>query len=316
MRALGLAVALTVAGIGACSGDDFSSESTGGAGGSAGSGGAAGSGGVGGSAGSTGGSGGGSGNAGASGSGGTSGAGATGGSAGSSGAGGSSGASGTGGAGGTGGSPPNGCGSQHLSATLLYTTLNDAASIVTPAMIENGVGTHAGGEFGDGYCDNHGFRVNAAGQYASFLAAQNLDLQSGTIDFFFRPGFDKLDNQTHRLLGVPGKFQVLKTGSPANSLIVGMGSMPLAEVASSNLPFVQDQWVRITIMWQCAVTDVVNIWFNGQPATTANEVAGPITPPALSLSDELFLGAFSPNDSSFANGVFDDFKVYTGTEPP
>lgn len=218
-----------------------------------------------------------------------------------------------GGSSGGGGGAGVGCGNLHPSEALFYTTLDDSAAVITPAKITAGSPQHTGGSFEDGYCGN-GFGVNNPGEYIKVSAFGNINLLGSTLDFFFKPGFESTDPLTHRLLAILPNVLLL-VRSNAGELTFGIGGSPFATVAAANVPFVKDQWVRITVVWKTSAADMTQIYFDGAPAPLSFKKTGPFSPPTLS-TEEMWIGAFTTSDQSHANGVFDDFRIYNGQQPP
>jgi hypothetical protein len=306
MRARRVGALLGVLGwLTACSGEEFATDGTGGAA----SGGAAGAGGgVGGSSGGGGvGAVGGATTGGAGGASGSGGVGAVGGTT-TGGTGGASGGSG-GASGGSGGSVAT-CGDILMSAVLLYTTLNDKESIEQPAIIAgNGSGYPGpGNTHVDGQCGS-ALRVDEKTDCAKFPAPGNIGFNLGTIDFYFRPNFQKADNQVHYLFTLSDMFMELKkSGAPENALVLGMKGTPLASIPTAKLTFVQGQWTRVTVTWSnFAGNFTTKIYLDGAELgmTTQAYPTGD-----AGLPQYMYIGNYQCNHASHGMGDFDDFKIY------
>lgn len=288
----------------ACGGEEFASNGTGGAAGA----GATASGGS--SAGGSAGSGASSGAGGSSGSGGS--GGASGGSGGASG--GAGGASG--GSGGTGGNVA-GCGvpSADQSALLLHTTLDNQSAAQTPAFMKAPQAGYVVGTFtSPGPCGGV-FVVDHSSDCVKYAASGNIDPTAGTLDFFFRPRFEKNDGLAHKLFSLTNTYmQLLKTASPEQGLTFGMPGTPIATVDNANLTFVKDQWTRITVTWlENSGQITVTIYLDGQQKAQATKTFPTSAPPSPL---NMYIGNLGCVSNDHAMGDFDDFKIYDKVVPP
>jgi hypothetical protein len=244
--------------------------------------------------------------------GGTSGSGATGG-------GGTGGVAGSvnpnGGQGGAGGSVSiPGCSLKPGAPILLHTTLDDATAIQSP---DTGIPPgSSSGQLVPGKCPasspNGGLAINTQGDFLTYSGLGNINLVTGTVDFFFKSTAANAGTPRH-LLSVLGKFLI--TIDHEGNLLVGVGSEVARTIPAAAVPFTTNAWVRVTITWKFgAEGETVFVFFDG------NGVGGSFTPGPLSVppieDDPLFIGATGENDPSVAAGVFDDIKIYDGTEEP
>jgi hypothetical protein len=245
------------------------------------------------------------------GNGGTSGSGASGGV----GTGGVAASGGEGGGAGEGGTPNiPGCALKPGAPILLHTTLDDATAIQTP---DSGIPPgDSNGQLVPGKCPtgtpNGGLAINTQGDFLTYSGEGNINLVTGTADFYFKPAASDTGVARH-LLSVPGKFQILI--DQQGNLVVGVGQNVGRTILAANVPFSTDTWVRVTITWKFGDTgETVFVYFDG------NGVSGPFSPGPFSVPSiedtPLFIGANGANDPQVANGVFDDIKIYDGTEPP
>ena len=296
-------VSVLVAG---CGGDEFSSQqgnggtAGSGAGGSAGSGAAAGSGGSAGGAGTA----------------------ASGGSAGSSGgAGGQAGGGAGGTAGGTGGAPPVACGPVAGLKPLLFTTLDDGPSILTP---NEGSGTGSfktlpEQDFHPGKCGT-AIRLDAKGEHVQFDEKSNLEIKKGTIDFWHQPGAPHTDGVLRNFFSSPGYWTkangllIRKTGSGfGNTFQVVFrdkaGGNRTTEIASNAYSFSANTWVRITVTWDFSVSgQAVRVYFDGVEAKYKTFVNGT---PAVDSHQVGRINIGTPDSAqSPVGGLIDDFKIY------
>lgn len=202
------------------------------------------------------------------------------------------------------------CGQKPGAPTLLYTTLDDSNAIANP-VVGSGAATSVG-NFEPGVCSG-AFRVGTSNEFVRYPAAGNINLTTGTADFHFKPAFAANDGQHHHLLSVPGRFQI--TRDQQGNLIVGIGSNVALVVPAANVPFVQNQWVRVTVVWKFQATGETAWAYFDAVGVGGTATPGPFPVPGIS-DDGLFIGATGEGDLAAANGVFDDFKIYDGTEEP
>ena len=324
---------------GGTAGGSGGSSGASGAGGGA-TGGAAGSG-VGGAAGAGGSTGGSSGSGAAAGSGGSSGSGAVGGSGGASGSGGSAGtggasgsggSAGTGGSGGTGGGSPTCHAGSRPSGVLLHTTLDDAASITTPA-----AGDGTGSAFTTTPVDDfvpaligNGIRLDAPNEDVGYRqrvgTTANVNFQTGAIDFCYRPGYAHTDGVDHALFGSttfgggnPGGIRIRKAGaSNTNHFQViytdSTGAFGETGVPPTSFSWTAGQWVRVTVSWDFTVGASernIRVFFDGVEASVppATASTGPASMPMPATDEFIVIGSFRQQTWN-PDGVIDEFYTY------
>lgn len=291
------AVALSLLGMMSCGGDEFAEGGTG----AAGSGGSS----VGGGAGA---------------------GGASGGASGGGGTGGVSGSSGTGGAaggGGTAGAPPTwpDCGAPPQGTPLFYTTLNDFASIQTPA-VGDGSGAEAvpNNLFYFAKCDK-GIGIQGANQYAAFKQT-NIQLDKGSLDFWIKPNWSHTDNLIHNLFATAnwqqGGISVRKADNQNSNrlqikLVDGSQQSYETNIESNQYSLTAGTLTRITLFWSFVTSGPnVSVWFDKVPvASYATRPTGNKTVPTNDTSAKFTIGADGTNDPNPANALIDDFKIYT-----
>jgi len=303
------ALAVSVLGLASCGGDEFSEVSaTGGVAGSggAGTGGAAGVGAAGGT-GATGG---------------TGGTGAAGGSGGTTGTGGAAGAGGVAGAGGTGGVTGwTHCGAPPQGTPLFYSTLDDLASIQSPA-VGDGSGANAVPDnlFFTAQCGN-GIAIQGAGQYVA-IKQTNIALDKGSLDFWIKPNWNHTDNMVHNLFATAawnlGGIKIRKADNSNSNhfqvqLVDANQTVHETAVAPTQYSLSQGVLTRITIFWSFGTQGPnTMIWFDKVPvAKYAQQPIGSKAAPSTNASAMLTIGADGTGDQSPANALIDDFKIYT-----
>jgi hypothetical protein len=213
---------------------------------------------------------------------------------------------------------------------LLYTTLDNAAAVSAPV---NGTGTGASvqttppNDFVPGFLNN-GLLINGPQQYASFQetdgVTQNVNLATGSVDFWYQPAYASADGIAHRLFdigpapGQPGSIGLYKrVGSLNNDLWLWVvspnGTQMYTGVPATSYSWTAGQWVEIRVTWDSTVpagTQNAHIYINGQEPTYEFAATGPFTMPAPSTSNFIYLGASSPTDANTATGILDEFKIY------
>jgi hypothetical protein len=217
------------------------------------------------------------------------------------------------GRGGTGGDIP-GCALKPGAPILLHTTLDQGSAIQSP---DTGIPPGSShGEFVPGICPTSArtgaIAISSQGDFVSYSGEQNINLQTGTVDFYFKSTVSSA-GATRHLVTVAGKFQI--SLDVQGNLLVGVGPSVARTIPAANVPFTQNTWVRVTITWKFQATEeTVDVYFDGNGAD-GPYTAGPLNVPPLEQSP-LFIGASGENDVNVAQGVFDDLKIYDGTEEP
>jgi len=247
-----------------------------------------------------------------------------GGAAGTGGTGGTGNVGGTGNAGGTGGIPttwPN-CGPASGLPIKLYTTLNDAASIQSPAN-GTGPGTHnPSSAFATGAC-GAGFLLDASGEYVSY-PGDNIELSAGTIDFWYVPDDPETDPRIMDFFATSdftnGGIKISKrSGTEGNTfevvLVTEGGVGHPTRVSPDWYTFVQGKPIRITVVWSTGMSPAgapaVSVWFDKSEVTSfVTRAQLPITMPTTAPA-AIYVGAEKKADPTPANGVIDEFKIFS-----
>ena len=258
-----------------------------------------------------------------------------GGSGGSTAGGGGSGGGGTGGAsGGAGGSGGTGgggfaCGPKASATALLYTTLDDAGSITSPAS-GSGMGashsTTPTDDFLGGACGS-AIQLDETNEYVRFRQAMNFDYAQGTIDFYYQPSYASTDGNNHPLFGTSdfsnGGIRIRKAAANNNNnlqviIVDASAGIHETQVAPADTPFSPGTWVRVTISWDSAAAgQAVRIYFDGVEATYVSTVNGGFPMPSARGDEFVYIGAFDDRmNQGPSSGLIDDFKIYGTVEAP
>lgn len=247
-----------------------------------------------------------------------------------------SGGGGVGGAGTTTGTGGTGTGGASTSCAgnpagaLLFTTLDDAASISSP-VAGSGLGaghvTTPANDFIAALTGN-GIRIDGPNEYVRFqetAAGPNFSHVRGTLDFCYQPTYLPTDGANHHLFGTSGfsatggmrvrkaasnnanRFQVIILDD--NSQFAGGETA----ILPGNVPFVPGVWVRVTVSWDLMVAagqQNTRVYFDGVEPPYDTTAIGPASMPAASASEFVYVGAWDAVDSETASGVLDELKLY------
>ena len=212
---------------------------------------------------------------------------------------------------------------------LLYSKLNNQVTVTSPV---NGSGSGAtikttpARDFVVGH-DGNGIRINAKNEYVRFRerygAIQNIELDQGTVDFWYQPFYPPTDGQPYRLFGVgplnaAGSIALLKrNGTGNNELVVQIrdnANRTLGTtVAPANYSWVAGQWVNIRVTWDSKVGPGIQntrIYLDGQEPTYTAFSAGPFTMRAEATTQYIYVGNAGSSTGYHASGILDDFMVY------
>lgn len=234
------------------------------------------------------------------------------------------------------------------SGLLFHSTLDDAASVTSPA-----VGTGAGAslltspanDFTAGRVGN-AIRLDSISEYVRFKQTdgntKNVELDRGTLDFWFQPTYNHTDGQKYRIFGMgnwgaPGGWGMGKHNtSNGNALYIHKfgpsGNMEaINTVSSSNYSWNANDWINVRVTWDWkAAPGVQNVrmYFNGVEIQVDGDNGAPATTGtwytvAESTSDYIYVGNTSSTNTSgmMNNANFDEVKIWDtvipiGTTPP
>ena len=212
---------------------------------------------------------------------------------------------------------------------LLYSRLNNQATVATPA---NGSGlgytikTTPARDFVAGYNVN-GIRINAKNEYVRFRekngTVQNVELDQGTVDFWYQPFYASTDGQAYRIFGIgplnaAGSIALHKRiGTSNNELAVQIrdnANRTLATVVRPpNYSWVPGQWVNIRVTWDSKVgANVQNtrVYLDGQEPVYAAFSTGPFTMRAEATTQFIYVGNAGASTGFHANAILDEFMIY------
>lgn len=225
-----------------------------------------------------------------------------------------------------------------LPTPLLQTTLDDISAVMHP---KYGIGTHASistspsNNFVPGHRAN-GLLANASGERALYPQAdqgvQNVELDRGTMDFWYRPNYDHNNNVKYTIAGTGSWHHPVPNGlhfgkhnaSNQNQLFLlyfdPNGARQEANVPATDYSWKAGTWQHITITWDFTVAPGVqnlHIYLNDVDLPLSGTVTrGPRTMPAESSNEFLYIGARDPQGTIIANGVYDQFRVFNRVIAP
>ncbi len=215
---------------------------------------------------------------------------------------------------------------------LLQTTLDDIAAVRTPKF---GDGAHAtittlpANNFVAAR-RGKGLMANASGERILYPqvegGVQNVELDQGTMDFWYRPNYDSNNNVKYTIAGTGSWHHPVPNGlhfgkhnaSNQNQLFLMYfdpdGTRQEHNVSTANYSWKAGSWQHIVITWDFTVAPGVqnlHIYLNNVDLPLRGTVTrGPRTFPAESPTEFIYIGARDPNGTIIANGVYDQFRIF------
>ena len=157
---------------------------------------------------------------------------------------------------------------------------------------------------------------------------QNIELDQGTIDFWYRPNYDESLNEERRIFGVgaesfgdPGFRLRHSSGGTSRELEFFMTDGNLAfqfsRIDSSAYDFVPGEWIHMRVTWDTQVAAGVPVMrmFLGTKQLTEvvyeARATGPINLGAEDAGMGIYIGAWDDgNQGDNADGAIDEFRIY------
>lgn len=165
---------------------------------------------------------------------------------------------------------------------------------------------------------------------------QNVELERGTIEFWYRPNYKHNNNLKYTIIGT-GLWH-----GASNSL--GLGSLHLGKHNSSNQNMIfliffdanavrwehnvvasayawnAGDWLLMRLTWDFNVAPGVqnlHLYVDGVELPLTGQVShGPQPIPAERSSEKLYIGARDVQGGIIADGIYDEFKVWNRVIPP
>lgn len=226
---------------------------------------------------------------------------------------------------------------------LLYSTLDGPAAVMGPSL-GSGVGasivTSPTNDFVPAKIGN-GLRTDAAGERILIpqanTRAQNVELERGTIEFWYKPNYNHNDNNKYTLVGT-GNWPPVQGAAP------GRGSIHLGKHNSSNhndifLIFFDangvrwehnvalasyswraGDWLLVRLTWDFGVPAGVqnlHLYVNGSELPLTGHVSrGPQPIPAEQSDEFIYIGSRDLVGPIIGNGVYDEVRIWNKVLPP
>ncbi len=219
------------------------------------------------------------------------------------------------------------------SGMFLHTTLDDATAITLPAVGVGGTTTLLPADFVAAQVGN-GAQFVGLGKAATFPAivgtAQNIELDRGEIEFWYRPNYDAAADAasshvrsgvTHTLVVIGHIYNVPRlsvTESDRFSLsVVTSDWTDYTAWTDWRAPvWTAGEWVRIRAVWDTTdPSDSLQLYINDTRVDNGGAAGG------WDLGDEadigsIFVGSADAGGNFVADGIIDEFIIRDGAQPP
>jgi len=224
---------------------------------------------------------------------------------------------------------------------VLHTTLDGPSSVAVPA---HGVGTQATIETAPANdfvaaLIGSGLRTNAIGERIRFPQSdgrtQNVELERGTMEFWYRPGYNHDDNHKYTIVGT-GNWSGLNGGG-AGSIHFGKHNNTNFNmifliffdanrvrwehnVAATDFSWRAGDWVLFRLTWDFGVPpgqQNLHVYMNGRELPLKGQVSrGPQPVPVESENEKIYIGSRDTQGNIIGNGVYDDVRIWNKVIPP
>jgi glucose/arabinose dehydrogenase len=212
---------------------------------------------------------------------------------------------------------------------LLHTSLDSLAAVQTPVRgtgSGSSVNTSPANDFVSAQVGN-GIRIDAANEAVQFLqtsgGTQNVELDQGTVDFWYRPNSSHTDGIFHPLVSIgawatPGSIHIMKQNA-ANENGLGVqfrdaaGNVFETDVPETAYNFTPGTLVHIRATWDFSVAPGVrnvHVYVNDVEAPMIYVTTGPLTMPAESATRFIYVGNRGDASGFNGNGVLDELSIY------
>lgn len=222
---------------------------------------------------------------------------------------------------------------------VLQTSLDGPSDVTSPTF---GIGLHAtvatnpANDFVTARIAG-GLRADAIGERVRYpqidAAVANVELERGTMEFWYRPNYNHNDNIKYTIAGTgnwpsPGALHFGKhNNSNQNSIFLifynGNGVRFEHNVAVSAYSWKAGDWLQIRITWDFnagAGQQNLHLYLNGTELPLSGQVSrGPQPVPAESPTQLIYIGcrdAGSGSGGIIANGVYDEFRIWNRVIAP
>jgi hypothetical protein len=201
---------------------------------------------------------------------------------------------------------------------LLQTSLNGAGSINSPQIGIGGLTSLSGNDFVAALHEKGArFREAATGKYIQFPAS-NIDLNQGSVTFWYKPNYNAgADDVSHMLMLVGDRYSppqlVLEESDALHFYVVTADWTYHGTQTGWRAPlWTKGEWVQIHALWDNTdATDSLRLYVNGQRVDDDNapggwDVAG---------AEPIFFCSGDTAGSSSCNGILDDLILRNSVIP-
>lgn len=224
---------------------------------------------------------------------------------------------------------------------MLYTTLDNQNAVMSP---QTGSGSGAlistvplndfvAARVGSG------LHADAIGERVVFRQTdgqtQNVELDRGTIEFWYRPAYNNNDNNKYTIVGTgnwlstggsaPGAIHLGKHNNSNNNGIFlifydANGVRWEHDVAVTDYSWKAGDWLQIRLTWDFGVAAGVqnlHLYINGNELRLTGQVArGPQPVPAERQDQFIYIGSRDLGGTIIPNGLYDEVRIWDRAVPP
>jgi hypothetical protein len=164
-------------------------------------------------------------------------------------------------------------------------------------------------------------------------STQNVELEQGTMEFWYRPGYNHNNNLKYTIVGTGnwpgggghGSLHLGKHNSSNQNKIFliffdANGVRWEHNVDASDYSWKSGDWLLVRLTWDFnAPSGVQNLhlYVNGSELPLTGQVSrGPQPIPAERVDESIYIGSRDVVGSIIANGVYDEFKIWKRVLPP
>jgi hypothetical protein len=221
---------------------------------------------------------------------------------------------------------------------VLYTTLDGPASVTSPTLgtgIGSSISTLPSNDFVAARVSG-GLHTDSPGERAAFRqldgAMQNVEMEHGTMELWYRPDYNHNDNLKYDIAGTgnwnaPGAWHLGKhNNSNQNSIFLivhdANGTRYEHDVLVSNYSWKAGDWLLIRVTWDFNLPpgqQNMHLYVNGNELPLTGQVTRGTLPMPAEKSDELIhIGGrgIARGGSISARGLYDEVRIWNRVIPP
>lgn len=229
--------------------------------------------------------------------------------------------------------PPPPSGSANL---MLYTTLDNAGAVMAP-QTGSGVGASISTTPANDFIAariGSGLHADAIGERVLYRQTDgqkpNVELDRGTIEFWYRPAYDNNDNLKYTIVGTgnwlaPGAIHLGKHNSSNNNGIFlifydANGVRYEHDVLVSDYSWKAGDWLLVRLTWDFGVPagqQNLHLYLNGSELRLSGQVSrGPQPVPAERSDQFIYIGSRDVTGTIVPNGLYDEVRIWDRAIPP